>query len=210
MKPVVVFDFDGTLVDSNRLKWNAYFELFPRSPEAKRAISKALSPIYEKSRYVIIERLLDELIRQGLMEEPPGGRHRLLEDLTARYGHIVLEGAKQCPEMPGASELLKELSHLGARLYLSSTTPESPLKEIVAHRGWTGYFQDIFGYPRQKSDTLRQIMEENRLPPHALAVVGDGRSDMESAEETGALFIRVQDGKLPKESILEFVKQVMK
>ncbi len=26
---VIVFDFDGTLVDSNELKYNSYFKLFP-------------------------------------------------------------------------------------------------------------------------------------------------------------------------------------
>ena len=188
---VIVFDFDGTLIDSNRLKHAAFFQLFPAEDRYRRVVENVLRKHPEESRFVVLEKML------GLLENSE--RDRLpdvnVTSLARKYNTIVMEGIKTCAEIRGAADILQRLWKRYV-LYLSSTTPESALKEVVAGRGWTKYFEDIFGHPCNKPETLRRIMQRERVPSSAVLVVGDGRSDREAAEETGCFFLDVSDSGL--------------
>ena len=127
-----------------------------------------------------------------LGNEVGNGLNRKIKYLAARYNDIVLTGAKTCSEMPGAGKLLRSLN-LRYRLYVSSTTPEDPLKEIVQFRGWTGLFVDVFGYPRRKSETILHIFKRENAVGSEVLVVGDGESDRQSALENGCYFVHVTD-----------------
>lgn len=183
---VIVFDFDGTLIDSNRLKYNAYFELFPKDRLHSQAIERVLATKYEESRFSILAEILHGLESIAV----PLLREQELNELAIRYNDLVVSGAKTCPEMPGAEESIKQLSRQ-FRLYVSSTTPDAPLKEIIEYRGWTGYFVGIFGYPHKKAETLQMIKKQEGIDSSELIVVGDGESDRKSAEENRCRFIHV-------------------
>jgi phosphoglycolate phosphatase-like HAD superfamily hydrolase len=79
------------------------------------------------------------------------------------------------------------------RLYVSSTTPEDPLKEIVQFRGWAHLFVEVFGYPRRKPETIRQIFKLENVRSSEVLVVGDGESDRLSAVDNGCYFAHVTD-----------------
>jgi len=181
---VIVFDFDGTLIDSNKLKYDAYFQLFPRNSAPENLIREVLSEMYEESRYVI----LSEILRRKRVDEDE--RPIVVQELAEKYNAIVLSGAKTCPEKSGAEEVLRVLVR-HYRLYVSSTTPEAALREIIITRNWQGYFEDTFGYPREKSQNLKNIMQTEQVNSSELAVIGDGESDRRSAAECGCHFIRV-------------------
>jgi phosphoglycolate phosphatase-like HAD superfamily hydrolase len=184
---VIVFDFDGTLIDSNRLKYNAYFKLFNLDEHYTRRIREVLSNIYEQSRFVILEEIVRFLREDGKFELVPE-----VDELADRYNDIVLDGAKMCPQMPGAQSVLKSL-HRRYRLYVSSTTPDSALKEIIRYRSWHSFFEDIFGYPHQKTATLKNIITREMVQPTEVLVVGDGESDRTSAIEAGCAFVHVDE-----------------
>ena len=182
---IIVFDFDGTLVDSNRLKHDAFFEVFPADEHHARTVQRVLSEMNEQSRFVILEVILQRLgLKKG------AGLGRKVKELAGRYNEIVISGAKNCPEMPAAETVLKSLSGR-YRLYLSSMTPDKELKEIVRFRNWSGYFEDIYGYPHQKSATIQQIMERENARPGQVVVVGDGNSDRQSADANACCFVQV-------------------
>ena len=183
----IVFDFDGTLIDSNRLKYDAYFMLFPADDHHARIIRAVLSEIFEQSRFVILEEILRRL---GIREKDPLKRE--VSKLAERYNEIVLEGAKTCPEKPGAEEALKKFAPV-YRLYVSSTTPEAALKEVLRFRKWDGYFLAVFGYPHKKPETLRRIMTLEKLKSDQVLIVGDGESDRRSAQENGCPFFHVRE-----------------
>ena len=184
---IIVFDFDGTLIDSNRLKYDAFFDLFTDDQTHVRAIRKVLSELKEQSRFVILEKIL-----RRLGDEEGNGLNSKIKDLAAGYNDIVLTGAKTCSEMPGADSLLRSL-YLRYRLYVSSTTPKDPLKEIVQFRGWTDLFVDVFGYPCRKSETIQHIFKRENAVGSEVLVVGDGESDRQSAVENGCYFVHVTD-----------------
>lgn len=181
---VIVFDFDGTLIDSNQLKHAAFFKLFPDDAHHVRTVREILARIGEASRYEILKEILTRLDgRQAVLQSD-------VNELAERYNALVLDGAKQCPEMPGAAQTLKSLAP-AYRLYVSSTTPENSLKEIIRFRGWTAYFAGIFGYPHKKNATLRRILERENVDRKAVLVVGDGETDREAASENGCHFLHV-------------------
>ena len=182
---IIVFDFDGTLVDSNRLKHDAFFEVFPADEHHARTVQRVLSEMNEQSRFVIFEVTLQRLgLKKG------AGLGRKVKELADRYNEIVISGAKNCPEMPAAETVLKSLSGR-YHLYLSSMTPDKELKEIVRFRNWSGYFEDIYGYPHQKSATIQQIMERENARSGQVVVVGDGNSDRQSADANACCFVQV-------------------
>ena len=57
----IIFDLDGTLIDSNRLKYDAYFTLFLSDDHHDQIIRTVLSEIFEQSRFVILEVILRRL-----------------------------------------------------------------------------------------------------------------------------------------------------
>ena len=87
---VIVFDFDGTLIDSNRLKYDAYFALFPEDEWHAKAIGEVLSEIFEASRYVIFEEILQRLGGKAAKD-----LKRKVSELADQYNDIVLAGAKR-------------------------------------------------------------------------------------------------------------------
>jgi phosphoglycolate phosphatase len=185
---VVVFDFDGTLVDSNALKREAYYEIFPPGERHRDVITKILETSFEESRFVIIRKILAATGgAEGAELEAAA------QEMARRYGERVTLGAKLCPERRGAGEMLRSLSQ-NHRLYLSSTTPEPSLKEIVAHRGWTRFFKAISGHPRRKEDFILEILQAEGVAPRNVLVVGDGETDRVSAEKTGAHFLALKPG----------------
>lgn len=184
---VIVFDFDGTLIDSNPLKYDAYFELFPKDEWHAQTIREVLAKMFEESRFIILKEISRRI----------GGNtgidlERKVRELAGRYNDIVLAGAKTCPEKPGAQKALAALAQQ-CKLYLSSTTPDGALKEIVHHRNWHSYFVDIFGYPHEKSRTIQHIIEREKVENSQVLVVGDGESDRKSAEENGCPFFHVKE-----------------
>ena len=182
---VIVFDFDGTLIDSNQLKYDVYFKLFPADDRHTLIIRTVLSEIFEQSRYVILKEILLRLgyRKDALLREK-------IEELAGFYNEIVVAGAKTCPEKAGAEKALKRLAPKYG-LYVSSTTPDSALKEIIRFKRWDDYFRGVFGHPHEKSKTLRSIIALEKLKSDQVLVVGDGESDRESARKNGCPFLFV-------------------
>jgi len=183
---VIVLDFDGTLIDSNSLKYKAFFKLFPDGT-IRNIVRAVLDEMFEASRYEILAEIL---ARCGHCR--PKNFQAEVRSLATAFNNIVVGEAKHCREIEGAAEALAFLSSR-VKLYVSSTTPEDALKEIVDYRGWSDYFVDVFGYPRKKSETLAMIIDREKVESSMVMVVGDGESDRISARENRCEFIPVAD-----------------
>jgi phosphoglycolate phosphatase len=195
---VIVFDFDGTLVESNHLKYEAYFDLFPKDERHQALLRQVLAAHFEASRYVILEKIVREL------QTAPDKVSERVNRLADQYNTIAVEKVKTCPERPGAAQALQNLS-CRYPLYLSSTTPEEALRSIVAFRQWTAYFQAIYGYPHQKPATLAEILKQKRIQPQQLLVVGDGESDRLSAQQVGCRFWDTKN--TPLAALLSYIEE---
>ena len=187
----VVFDFDGVLVDTNRVKREAYLDIFTLSGNAGEIVSTIVDSKRDSGRYFIIGAIIRRLAEDGRIAV--GDRFdALVHEYALCYNNICEEYASTCNEIPGASSALTKLSSK-FHLYVNSSTLEEPLQRIISRRGWADYFHGILGGPRTKKQNLEWIIEREKVSGPEIIVVGDGRADLEAAKGLGCHFIGVRN-----------------
>jgi phosphoglycolate phosphatase len=191
-----IFDFDGTLVHSNAIKREAFYRLSPEIIQHKAAVDEVLARIPEKSRFEIVRTIYASIEK----ETDTKVADKAITDAIDNYSSIVREGVLACPELEGATQLLSEIKRSGRLVYISSNTPEEPLHELVSARGWLAYVDGCFGFPKQKVDTVKLILDSSQLSPNEVIIIGDGQSDEISATSTGCHFYKISHSK----SLVEF------
>lgn len=182
----MVFDLDGVLIDSNRLKREAYFEALAASGVPPQVIDEVIDASPEGDRFSIIEEVIR---RRDRAPATPG----TIAIYVARYGKAADEQAATCPEMPYATAALAELSRRYP-LYLNSATPLDSLRMIVERRGWLPFFRSVLGRPATKLENLARIVEEMGEPADSVVFVGDQRGDASAADACGCSFVGIENG----------------
>jgi len=185
----VVFDFDGTLVDSNDIKRQGFFDLFPRTPEHASCVEEALANANDNdTRYQTIPRMIEHMRGKSLPLASADVSY-----YVKAYDRAMIKKISHCPELEGATQVIMSASQ-SATLFVSSNTPETSLLKILRARGWSKYITRAYGYPRSKPETLATILAETALPGASVAVVGDGESDENAARRNCCAFFRVDSG----------------
>jgi phosphoglycolate phosphatase-like HAD superfamily hydrolase len=182
MVQVVVCDFDGVIVDSNRLKHEAFFRLFPA--EVAPIVDEVLAAAREQSRYEIIGRILT---RAGGSADPG-----TVASLAELYDRDVTAGVRAIGLPPGVRETLADLA-TRYQLYLNSSTPEDSLRRTVDDLGIGELFLDERGGPASKLDNLSSILAAAEAVGEEVVVVGDGESDLTAARACGCLFVGIRN-----------------
>ena len=178
-----VFDFDGTLVDSNPIKARAFERCFSgltarRDEVLAYCCANHHVPRGEKFRHVY----------ERILEQPytPEIARRLHEQFEAETAGPVI----QAPTVPGALEFLAAIGRSRVTGVLSST-PHEVLVRILEGRGWQGYFRHVQGAPVNKARWLAQFQAQEGLAGDELAFFGDTDEDEAAARAAGCGFIRV-------------------
>ena len=179
----VVFDFDGTLVDSNAVKHAAFLYIAARYPGGE-AVMHGLLRRVQGDRHAVMTAFVQAARPSGTADE-----------LVRDYSYYVDSAVASASSMPGAESLLQALRDGGRQVVLSSATPLANLKTIVERRGWVHRFDHLAGSPVSKADTLCWLIAEQGFSPSEIAVVGDGDDDRASAAATGCAFFAVGEAR---------------
>jgi phosphoglycolate phosphatase len=180
----IVFDFDGTLAESNAIKRGTYYEIFAGFPEGAETLDRVLRENPRADRHGVVAATREALTARG--QSPPPAK-----ELVAAYARITEERVSTCAAVPGALAALTEL-HGALPMYIASATPEEPLRRIVENRAWTHFFSDVLGGPRTKVENLGDIAARESLEPNGVLLVGDGPPDLDAARAFGCPFAGFQ------------------
>lgn len=185
----VVFDFDGTLVDSNAVKRGAYFDIFDRSGDTATIVEEVLLAKPEDDRYYVIRSILGRLVSAGILTESDR-IDNVVNEYAAKYNSICEEYVSTCPEIAGATQALSLLASAHS-LYVNSGTPAEPLARVVRRRNWDRYFRDIYGSEHRKAENLKLIAERDQLQREEMLFVGDDEMDLAAARAFQCHFVGV-------------------
>lgn len=190
----VVFDFDGTLVDSNEIKRRALFDVLRPFDPGGESVARVLDAPDAGDRYSVTRTLAELLAGRGAL--PPERSPEEWAAAWARdYGLACERGIAAAEEIPGAKAVLAWLRARGTPLYISSSTPREALQRVVELRSLKPFFEEIHGRPPGKTEHLAAISSRSGAGAREILLVGDGEDDRQAARAFGCRFAGVvRDG----------------
>ncbi len=180
----IVFDFDGTLVDSNEIKTLAFGRLYKDYGED--IVHKVIAYHRENigmSRFIKFRYWHEQLLRQPYTKE-------VEDELSQLYSLLVLDAVVEAPYIKGGLEFLK-FYYQKLPLFVASGTPEKELREIVKRRDMLLYFTGVFGSPASKTEILKNIIRKHHYNPERVLMIGDTMADWEGAQSAETAFLGV-------------------
>ena len=187
---VVLFDWDGTLVDSLDIKVHNAGRLFARRLGLD---SQSVEASYRRHSGVPRHKLFEAICREnGLASLSPARFNRLSE----RFSEMNL-AALSDPHTPGLAPeqtpaTLRALQARGCRMYVSSSSVEKEL-ELLAHGlGLRDYFDGILGSRPgfgKGPQHVAYVLEETSAKHEQIVMVGDDVTDVRLGQEAGVLTI---------------------
>jgi phosphoglycolate phosphatase len=192
----LVFDLDGTLIDSRRDITTAINRMRAELGLPPLGLEQVVTMVGEGARL---------LVERALPEKPEAVDHALARYLE-HYHAVCLETTRPYPGIP---EMLDSLSALYP-LALLSNKGEALSRKILDGLDLSRYFRELLGgdsLATRKPDPsgLRLLAERLEIPVERLLLVGDTWIDAETAHNAGCAFALVEWG-FPRPPKLDGVK----
>jgi phosphoglycolate phosphatase len=171
----VLFDFDGTLIDSRagiihamRYALQQIGRSVPADAEPERLIGPPTQDAFTALVGADDPALVAEAIRLYRLQY---SEHGLFEAVV----------------YPGILSALSMIQVWGWPLYIATSKPAAYAIRMAEHFGLTRYFRGIFGSEfdgtrSKKADLLRHIVLSERLAPAHTVMIGDREHDMRGAQ----------------------------
>jgi HAD superfamily hydrolase (TIGR01549 family) len=173
----IIWDFDGTLVDTY--------------PEIARAVNQALATF---GKSVSLERVIElssislDFCTSELSKEFAIAQEALDEQFSICYETVDLQ--KQHP-FPYVIEVCKKVQELGGQNFIMTHRRKKSLHELLSLHHLHFYFTDIVagddGFPRKPDPTaMCYLLEKHHLPIDKVLVIGDRPIDIFAGQAIGA------------------------
>jgi phosphoglycolate phosphatase-like HAD superfamily hydrolase len=181
----IFFDFDGVLLDSTRIKTEAFRKLYAGFGE--EIVVKVVIHHQQHGGISRVEKI--DYYHRCFLNTPltPEALKALSQEFSENVKDLVIQAAW----IPGAQEFILSFYHR-VDLYIVSGTPQFELVDIIKQRGLESYFRAVLGSPVKKPEHVRNILRQRHLKPGNCLFVGDAITDLNTAVETGLRFIGIQ------------------
>jgi phosphoglycolate phosphatase len=190
----VVFDLDGTLIDSGGDIVTAVNHALEVHDKARVPASTLLRFVGDGARALCA--------RAAALPEKHPELDAILESYIAYYLEHPVDHTKW---MPHARAVLDELRHY--KLAIATNKPRQTADVVLGRLGVRSLFAAIAAGGDQAAikpspEPILEIAKQLGLDPGQLVVVGDGPQDVEAGRRAGCRTIGVQGGFLPPERLV--------
>lgn len=193
MKKLVIFDLDGTLLNT----------IADLAGATNQALQHYGYPTHETEAYrFFVGNGINKLIERAL---PEGERteENVLKIRSRFIPYYDEHNADLSRPYPGISELLKTLQQLGIRMAVASNKYQTATRKLVAHYFPGIDFVEVLGQREgipSKPDPaiVNEIREKAGVEREDILYVGDSNVDMQTAHRAGVTAIGVAWGFRPR------------
>lgn len=183
----IVFDFDGTLVDS--------------APGILESLKASLAACGVTPLCPLTPALIGPAL-PALLSGLTGIRTPAqLEAMTDAFkSHYDAHGYRMTQAYPGIPALLTELAEHGVELAIATNKRRAPTASLLDMLGWTEFFSVVVTPDavtpafKSKSEILQEALRRLDAPPGGVWYVGDRPEDAQAASTLGIPFARAAWG----------------
>ena len=189
-RPGVLFDVDGTLVDTNYLHTVAW--------------SRAFREVGEWAPMNAIHRLVgmggDQLVPNLLGHDSP--------EADAAHRRLFREMVGEATAFPGAAELLAAARDLGLVVVLATSSPKDQLDAMLDSAGLVDTFDarttaDDVGSSKPEPEVFLKAIESSDLDPRRTVCVGDSVWDIRAAQAANIGCVGLESGGFSRHELAE-------
>lgn len=184
---ILIFDLDGTLIDS--------------APDIRAAVNRmlageGLAPLDLPAIIGFVGNGMPKLVERVM--EATGidpARHKELTQVT--LDHYNASPSALTRPYPGVPQALAALEEAGHRLAVCTNKPEAPARAILADLGLARHFPVVVGgdtLPVRKPDPAPALACVKAMGGGAAAFIGDSEVDAGTAEAAGLPFYLFTEG----------------
>jgi HAD superfamily hydrolase (TIGR01509 family) len=190
--PAVLFDIDGTLIDSNYLHVHAWQRAF--SEEGFDVESWRIHRLIGMDGSELLETLLPDASEEAT---------KRVEELNSRF-YRELTGLLR--PLPGALRLLDEVADLGLQAVLATSAPEDELavlRKVLQRDDLVSAItsSDDVETAKPKPGIVQVALERADVPADHAVFVGDAVWDVRAAKRAGVSCIGVESGGIDKHAL---------
>ena len=189
MTKLIIFDCDGTLVDSQHIITEAM----------NRAFSvHNLEPMPREMVRRVVGLSLVQAVAMLLPEADEMSHVKIAEDYKNAFQQLRQDPAHHEPLFPGADETLRSLVEEGHLVGMATGKSRRGVRSVVELHGWHGMFDTIQtaddGPGKPHPHMVEQAIAETGAVAADTIMIGDTTFDMEMARSAGVQAIGVDWG----------------
>lgn len=191
---LIVFDWDGTLMDSTSLIAEciqaAALQMRLPVPDTQTAKSIIGLGIQDSTRTLF-----------------PGLEEPAQIEFARIYRQLYVPREHEAPLYPGVPELLVQLQAPARFLAVATGKPKAGLARALTHTGLRPHFNYTRcadeGFPKPHPDMLLKLMEFAVVPPERTLMIGDTTHDLQLAGNAGVAAVAISHGAHPRAALAQ-------
>ncbi len=179
---VYVFDCDGVILDSNKIKGNVFKIVLDEFPARK--VKKFLKFHYDNggvSRFLKFKYFFEEI---HIVDDPD----TFVKDYSNKFSSMVKSQLLKSTLVPGVENFLRILKLNKKLCFVNSGSEQNELIEILTKKEISKYFDFILGSPKSKVEN-NEIIENLSKGQKKKIFFGDSKNDYVAAKKSGMDFV---------------------
>lgn len=180
---VILWDFDGVIIESNTIREFGFREVLK---EFDPAHVEQLIDFHNAnggwSRYVKFRYFYEEILGRSVSEE-------LIQELSIRFSCIMIEKLSNTDYLiEDTLRFIENMYSNGKEMHIVSGSDVGELKKLCAHLKLSDYFLSINGSPTSKVELVKNIVQSKGYSKDDFCLIGDSVNDYEASLRNSITF----------------------
>jgi phosphoglycolate phosphatase len=181
---LILFDLDGVILDSNRLKVETMREvLHPYDGPAADSFMESFRTNFGRSRREHFLAFHGEyLLRHH-------GFEQFYQEAGGRYADLLRARYAAAPLCDDAAQVIRELNMRGTATHVVTGTMTGEARAVLEAKGLASEFQSVLGSPASKLENARNILSRPEAARAKAILIGDATEDARVAGHCSIRFL---------------------